>query len=67
MAEQYKPKPKKVTKSKPNSVKIEEFHPMAVPGAIPGAVNIIVFGLGNDEKIYQWNGEEQEWTYETTE
>lgn len=65
--EQYKSKGKKVNKPKPNYVKIEEFQAMVLPGAMAGNLNIIVFGLGDDQKIYQWNGDQQEWTYETNE
>lgn len=64
--DKYKPIPKKVNKPKPGQVKIINFQAMPVPGMVPGNINIIVFGLGDDEKIYQWNGDKQEWTYETT-
>lgn len=67
MADLYKPKKKKVNKPKPNSVKITEFHPLVLPGQMPGNLNIIVFGLGDDQIVYQWNGETEQWTKETSE
>lgn len=48
---------------KPKNVKIVSFQAMAVPSLVSGGVNIIIFGIGSDEKIYQWNNEQ--WTYET--
>jgi hypothetical protein len=41
--------------------KIIEFHPIAMPAPTPMGVMVIVYGLGDDSKMYQWSGKDKKW------
>lgn len=51
---------RQAAKTKPPGVKITSFKPLALPGSL-GNINIVVFGLGDDGLIYQWDNKTKEW------
>jgi hypothetical protein len=46
---------------KPDDVKIEQFAMMAVPGQMQGVMALMVHGLGDDSKMYQYDTDKKEW------
>jgi hypothetical protein len=40
--------------------KIVQIQPLAVPSPVTG-IAIMIYGLGDDSKLYQWHGKEKRW------
>lgn len=56
-------KPKE-QQANPESVKIISFQPVVIPMVIPtsvGGLTQLIWGLGDDGKMYQWDSKQQEW------
>lgn len=47
--------------TKPDDVAIKDFKPIVVTGRVPGVSTIIVMGLGDDNKLYQWDSKHLKW------
>lgn len=43
--------------------KIKSAAPMLMPGQIPGSFTVAIFGLGEDNLMYMYDGADRRWVY----
>lgn len=55
-----KEEPSRVPETQPM---IKEFNAFPMPGTMPGTLVVMVFGLGEDGKMYQWDGKDRHWLW----
>lgn len=54
-------KPQADPSPKPANVKIKSVAPVILPGAMAGSISLIIFGLGDNDEMYQWSTEKRKW------
>lgn len=58
--------PKKTKKiMRPDNVNIKNWGQVMLPGAMAGQAITAIFGLGTDNKLYEWSSDAEEWILNT--
>lgn len=50
-----------INKALEGQLRMIQIQPLVMPGPVAGSINLVIFGLGDDGKLYQWEGKAHKW------